>query len=153
MSVSFLIRKLSWFFFVLHNNKNMLVLIEDKTTSGTGSFAVSFFAYYYFVFSFHFTPRHPENIQSLAIFTFSYTYIYHVRTFIYRTFQSKVKKNKVPLKQLLISCQLHGYRENLETLDNQRQFSLEEDFSRENYRYAQRLVSRGQEEYMQYSHF
>ena len=48
----------------------MLVLIEDKTVSGTGSFVAPYFTYYYFIsglgfissLTFYFTPRHSVNI-------------------------------------------------------------------------------------------
>ena len=47
--VSFLIRKSYWFFFPLCKGKNMSVLTEDKTTSGTGSFVVSYFAFSHYI--------------------------------------------------------------------------------------------------------
>ena len=69
-SVSFLIRKSFWLFFRLYNNKNMPILIEDKTVSSTGIFVASSFAYYYYIsrlgfisiLTFYFTPRHSEDI-------------------------------------------------------------------------------------------
>ena len=64
-SVLFLIRKSFWLFFPLYNEKNMSIVIEDKTVSGTGSFVASSFAYYYYisrlgfisVLTFYFTQR------------------------------------------------------------------------------------------------
>ena len=46
-SVSFLIRKSFWLFFPLYNDKNIPILIENKTVSSMGSFVASSFAYYY----------------------------------------------------------------------------------------------------------
>ena len=39
-SVSFLIRKSFWLFFPLNNDKNMPILIEDKTVSGMRSLVI-----------------------------------------------------------------------------------------------------------------
>ena len=39
---------------ISHNVKNMSVLIEDKTVSGTGSFVVSYFAFYFYISRFGF---------------------------------------------------------------------------------------------------
>ena len=59
-------------------------LIKDKNASGTGSFVVSCFTFYYFIsrlgfislLAFFFTPRHSENIQCLVIATFFVVYMF-----------------------------------------------------------------------------
>ena len=43
------VRKSFWLFFPLYNDKNMPVLIEDKTLSSTGSFVTSYFAFYCYI--------------------------------------------------------------------------------------------------------
>ena len=58
----------------------MPMLIEDKTVNDRESFVASSFAFYYYIsrlgfisiLTFYFTPRHWENIQCLAIVTFSF---------------------------------------------------------------------------------
>ena len=94
----------------------MLMLIEDKTVSGTGSFVALSFAYYYYasrldfisILTFYFSPRHSENISCLVIVTFSfvplpctcllwkyvyiYIYTYSRYSILFKKFQFFMKK-------------------------------------------------------------
>ena len=64
---------LSVFLSFFYNDKNISILIEDKTVSGTGSFVASYFAFYYYisildfsVLTFYFTPRHLESSSGVS---------------------------------------------------------------------------------------
>ena len=42
-------KKIFWIFFPLYNDKNMPIVLEDKTVGGTGKFAKSSFTYCYYI--------------------------------------------------------------------------------------------------------
>ena len=100
MNLSFVLNKKSyWFFCPLYNDKNMSVLIEDKTIKDMGRF-VAYFAFHYYIISRSYfililanlTPRHSEYLVHGDCYFFFCSFIVYICKFVWYRKKLEYKK-------------------------------------------------------------